>query len=167
MKPDDSPPAATVVSEETGRSWLVSAAAAALAAAIVGGVVWGLIARWSDYEVGIVAWAIGFLAGSAAVLGARGRRGLPLQLLAVATALVGILVGKYLGFVWGLEAAFEEQDIPVDVPIFSGDTVNAFNESRSEVFTWYDLLWVAFAVYTAFRIPRSVTEEDAAPEPVS
>ena len=44
-------------------SSLLPAIAAGVVAALVGGIVWGLIAKFSDYEVGIVAWGIGYIAG--------------------------------------------------------------------------------------------------------
>jgi MFS family permease len=138
--------------EEVGGA-LGTAALAGLIAAIVGGVVWGLIVRWSGYEVGFVAWGIGFVVGTAVAFGARGVRGLSYQALAVVLALAGIVLGKYLSFAWTLGDAFEEEGIPIEVPIFSGDTWDAFVESRSDVWGWFDLLWIGLAVFTAFRIP--------------
>ena len=55
----------------------------------------------SDYEVGFVAWGIGFVAGSAVVLATRGAKGPRLQVIAVVSALLGILLGKYLSFAFG------------------------------------------------------------------
>ncbi|MGH3105465.1 MAG: hypothetical protein ACRDN6_15345 [Gaiellaceae bacterium] len=143
------------------RSPVATAAAAALVAAIVGGVVWGLIVKSTDYEVGIVAWAIGWLAGTAVVFAAGGSRGLPFQVVAVTAALLGILLGKYLSFVWVLEDSLAEVGLAVDVPIFSADTVDAFTEELGTVFGWFDLLWVGLAVYTAFRIPQPQSQGPA------
>ena len=47
------------VTEPSGS--LFPAVAAGLVAAIVGALVWGLIVKISDYEVGIVAWGIGLI----------------------------------------------------------------------------------------------------------
>jgi hypothetical protein len=55
--------------EEVGGAF-PTAALAGLVAAVAGGVAWGLIVRWSGYEVGFVAWGIGFLVGSAVALAA-------------------------------------------------------------------------------------------------
>ena len=130
------------------------AAVAGLVAAVAGGVVWGLIVRWSGYEVGFVAWGIGFVVGTAVVLGARGARGIPYQVAAVVLALLGILIGKYLGFAWTLADAIEEEGITgISFPVFSRDTWDAFMEARDEVWSAFDLLWVGLAVITAFRIP--------------
>ena len=154
--------------EEVGGA-LGTAALAGLIAAIVGGVVWGLIVRWSGYEIGIAAWGIGFVVGTAVAIGARGVRGLPYQVLAVVLALAGIVLGKYLSFAWTLGDALEDENLPIEVPIFSRATWEAFMENRSEIWSLFDLLWVALAVVTAFRIPASERVADLAegrpPEP--
>ncbi|MBD0338163.1 MAG: hypothetical protein ICV67_02625 [Thermoleophilia bacterium] len=138
------------------------AALAGLAAAVAGGVVWGLIARWSGYEVGFVAWGIGFLVATAVLVGARGGRGLRYQLAAVVLALLGILIGKYLGFAWTLAEIVEEEGITgVSFPVFSRDTWDAFMDARGEVWSVFDLLWIGLAVFTAFRIPAILRAEPA------
>ena len=68
-------------------------------------------------------------------------------------ALVGILIGKYLSFVWTLADVAEEQGIDVDFPIFSRRTWDLFIDSRSDVWGAFDLLWIGLAAFTAFRIP--------------
>jgi hypothetical protein len=154
--------------EEVGGAFPI-AALAGLVAAVGGGVVWGLIVRWSGYEVGFVAWGIGFLVGTAVVLGARGSRGLPYQAVAVVLALLGILIGKYLGFAWALADALEEGGfLDAEVPVFSRATWDAFIDARSEVWSAFDALWIGLAVVTAFRIPavpRPPAEEAAEPQP--
>jgi hypothetical protein len=150
------PPGSLVSEDRSAASMYVPAILAGLAVAIVGGVVWGLIVKWTDYEVGFVAWGIGFLAGVAILFATGGRRGLPLQLIAIVSALLGIGIGKYLSFVWILD------DIPeLDVPIFSRDTVDLFFDELGFVFDWIDLLWAGLAVFSAWR-----ALEPRAPEPV-
>jgi hypothetical protein len=130
---------------------LGAAAAAALAAAIAGGIAWALIVRSTDYEVGLVAWAIGWVAGTAAVAGGRGARGMPLQIAAVVAALLGILLGKYLSYAWTLQDAAEEQG--VSLGLFSDETRTFFRDDLGDVFGWFDLIFIGLAVFTAFRIP--------------
>jgi hypothetical protein len=130
---------------------VATAAAAALAAALVGGVAWALIVRSTEYEIGLVAWAIGWLAGSAALAAGRGVRGFPVQAAAVVAALVGILLGKYLSYAWALQDAAEEQG--VSFGLFSSEIRTFFREDLGDVFGWIDLLFVGLAVYTAWRIP--------------
>jgi hypothetical protein len=127
----------------------VPAALAALAAALAGGVAWGLIAKTTDYEIGIVAWAIGFLAGTAAAYVAPAARGIPLQVSAVVAALAGILLGKYLTFAWDLQDFAEERG--VHIGLFSEEMWDVFRIDYEIVFGWLDLLWAGLAVFSAAR----------------
>jgi hypothetical protein len=140
----------------------VTAALAGLVAAIVGAVVWGLIVRWTDYEVGFVAWGIGFIVGTAVVLGAQGARGVPLQIIAVVLAAVGVVLGKYLAFVWIGQDELDKAGI--ELPLFSKDTVDLFWDAKSDIWSGWDLLWAGLAVVTAFRIPQVEREEPQEPE---
>ena len=157
-----------VEEERPAAALLLPAVLAGLVAAIVGGVVWGLIVKWTDYEVGFVAWGIGFLVGVAIAAAARGARGLVLQVDAVLCALVGILVGKYLSFAWVLqEVAERETQGLVEISVLSTDTVDLFLEELGTVFDWIDILWVGLAVYTAWRALQPEEPEPAPPaEPV-
>jgi hypothetical protein len=147
---------------EVGSGDLLTAVGAGLVAAIAGGAAWGLIGRWTNYEVGIAAWGIGFIVGTAVVFGSRGRRGLPLQLFAVVLALAGILIGKYLSFVWVNQSDLEQ--LGISLPVFSRSTWDLFWDSKSDVWSAWDLLWIGLAVVTAFRIPQihRAKQEDAA-----
>jgi hypothetical protein len=131
---------------------LLTATLAGLVAAIVGGLVWGLIVRWTDYEIGFAAWGIGFIVGTAVALGAQHARGLPLQVIAVALALFGIVLGKYLAFVWIGQDELGKSGF--EFPVFSKDTVDLFWDLRSDIWSFWDLLWAGLAVVTAFRIPQ-------------
>jgi hypothetical protein len=154
-----------VEEERPAAALLLPAVAAGLVAAIVGGVVWGLIVKWTDYEVGFVAWGIGFLVGLAVVTAARGARGLLLQVVAVLCAFVGILVGKYLSFAWVLqEVAERETQGLMEISVLSTDTVDLFFEELGTVFDWIDILWVGLAVYTAWRALQPETPGEPEPE---
>ncbi len=137
----------------------LTAALAGAVAAMVGGVVWGLIVRWSDYEIGFAAWGIGFIVGTAVVLGAQNERGMPLQLIAVVLALAGIVLGKYLAFVWIGQDELGKAGL--SLPVFSTDTMRLFWDLKGDIWSGWDLLWVGLAVVTAFRIPQPEPE----PEP--
>jgi hypothetical protein len=150
-----------VIREDRGT--LLRAVLAALVAAVVGGVAWGLIVKWSDYEIGIAAWGIGFLVGMAVLTSTRGARGIPFQAIAVIAALLGILIGKYLSFAWVLQDVVDETTGgAAEISIFSSDMVESFRESLDEVFGWIDLLWVGLAVFTAWR---ALAPEEPEPEP--
>ena len=136
-------------------------------AAVVGGVGWGLIVKWTDYEVGFAAWGIGFLVGLAVVTAAR-TRGVVLQVVAVLCALLGILIGKYLSFVWVLQNAAEDEfGEAVDIPVFSMDTFDLFRDNLDTIFGWIDLLWVGLAVLSAWRAlqPERPAPAQPVPEP--
>ena len=138
---------------------LPRAAIAAVVAAIVGGIVWGVIVVATDYEIGIVAWALGALAGYAVVYAASGRKGTPLQAIAVVASLLGILIGKYVTFAYELKKAAKDvagQAAADAVSYFSSDTISDFFHHMDLVLSWYDLLWVGLAVWTAWKIPRGL-----------
>ena len=119
------------------RPSLALPALAAFAAAAAGGVVWGLIIKWTQYEVGFIAWAIGFLAATAAVLVAQRRSSTALQVIAVVAALAGILLGKYLSYaLWGKDNGYD----------FGG------------MWGWFDALWIGLAVVTAWRVAQPEDE---------
>jgi hypothetical protein len=143
-------------------SSLLPAVAAGLVAAIVGGVVWGVIVKTSDYEVGIAAWGIGFIAGTAVVLATRGAKGPRLQVIAVVCALLGILLGKYLSF--ALVVQEDAETVGASIGLVSGDMFSLFRDNLDTVFSLFDLLWVGLAVFTAWRIPQ-VEELEPGPAP--
>jgi len=151
--------------ERPAAAAMLPALAAGLVAAVVGGVVWGLIVKWTDYEVGFAAWGIGFLVGLAVVTAARAR-GLVFQVVAVLCALLGILIGKYLSFVWVLQNAAEDEfGEAVDIPVFSMDTFDLFRDNLDTVFGWIDLLWVGLAVVSAWRALQPEDPQPAQPVP--
>jgi hypothetical protein len=143
--------------EEYTPSALLPALAGGLLAAIVGGIVWGLIVIVTDYEVGFVAWGLGFLAGVLVVRFAGGRKGLPLQVIAIASSLVGIVLGKYIAYVYFLKEALREQvseEAADSISYFDGVVMSAFRDDFSEVFGGFDLLWAGLAIITAWRLAQ-------------
>jgi len=143
---------------------LLLAAGAGLGAAVAGGIVWGLVVKWSEYEIGIVAWGIGFLAGAAVAAAARGGKGPALQAIAVVSALAGILLGKYLGYAFVVQEQAEAAGVKLG--LLSSELRTLFREDLGSVFGLFDLLWVGLAVYTAWRAlqPRE-PEVSPGPEP--
>ncbi|HET9672172.1 MAG TPA: hypothetical protein VFQ40_04915 [Actinomycetota bacterium] len=129
---------------------LVRAAIGGLAGAMLGGLIWGLIVSAIDAELGIAAIGVGVLAGFGVVLLCRHARGVPLQVIAGLCALIGVVFGKYFAFV---QVVNDELGAGT-ASLFSGRTFDAFVELFGDLFSGFDLLWVAFAVYTAWRIPQ-------------
>ncbi len=134
-----------------------------LVAAIAGGVVWSLVLILLDYELGIVAWGIGFVCAFGVVtLG--GGRGLPMQAVAIVTSIVGILIGKYGMFYYYLKQNVAEEyglEAAATVTLYSTKVMIIFAEELGSMVGGYDLLWVALAVGTAWKVAGANT---SAPE---
>jgi signal peptidase I len=129
-----------------------------LAVALAGGVVWGFVARWTDREVGVLAWAIGFVTGLA-VQNAAGRKGARLQVIAIVSSLLGILLGKYLAFALNISDT-------AGISVLSREMFDLFRDNRDSIFSLYDLLWTALAVSSAWLVLRP-DEEDEVGEAVA
>ncbi len=124
-------------------------------AALVCGVIWGVIVITSEYEIGYMAWGVGVAAGYCVTLFARGKRGLPLQIIAVTASLLGILIGKYLIFYHYLkEMVLEEHgaEAAANVPVLSLGVIQFFFENIVSLSHPMDLLWIFLAVATAWRM---------------
>ena len=149
--------------DESGSTGL--AMLAGLLVAVAGGIAWGLISKYTDYEVGIVAWGIGFAVGVAVERAAGGRRSADLQAIAIVTALMGVLLGKYLGFAFAVQEA--EQEFGTQTGLLSGEMFSLFRQNLSEVFSLYDLLWTGLAVASAWYALRpEAPAQDAEPDRV-
>ena len=144
-----------VLPPPTGRQ-LLNAVVLGLAAATIGGIVWGLIVDATESEFGIAAIGIGVLTGFAVVLASRGSAGVPLQVIAALTAAFGVLWGKYYAFVKVGQGVIDEQFAGSDftLPLFSSDTFRLFMDGFGELFSGWDVAWIGFAIYTAWRIPQ-------------
>lgn len=129
---------------------------AAIVAALVGAVVWAVITVVSNYKIGLVAVAIGFLVGLAIERFGGGDRRLPMAGAVIA------LVGCVLGYV------FADAHI-----IAKAREVSIFNElfqHPHEVWTYYthgfaafDGIFYAIAAYEGFRFgQRGVQRAQAA-----
>ncbi len=153
VPPPPEQPAATPPSPATG-SDLALALVGGLVGAIVGGIAWGYLVRSIDTELGIAAIGVGILAGFGVALLARGKRGVPLQVIAAVAAALGVVWGKYFSFVLLGRDVLKELGVGSEaLPLFSGDTFSLFTEAFPELFSGFDVAWMAFAVYTAWRIP--------------
>ena len=76
-------------------------------------------------------------------------------MIAAVTAALGIVWGKYFAFVLvGRDLLRERFGVGSEaLPLFSTDTFSLFTETFAEIFSGFDVAWIAFAVYTAWRIP--------------
>lgn len=117
----------------------------AFLAAIIGGIIWAVIVVTTNYELGLIAWAIGGLAGYAVVLPAKNSVSQKHQVIAVIASLVGILLGKYFFFSYMFNDGLGG--------LFSLFTMDFFFGNITYQFGVYDIIFVVFAVITAWQIP--------------
>jgi hypothetical protein len=151
------PPEESVISDVSHGMPLriLQGAVGGLLGAVVGGIVWGLILQFTEYEVGYVAWGIGLLCGWAVGYFSLGGRGLIFQLVAIISSVFGIFLGKYYGFYVILKEIVAEDygaEAATEISVFSLDVFFFFIESLTELASFYDILWVGLAVYTAWRM---------------
>lgn len=149
---------AIIEKERYTSSALVPGLLGGLIGAIVGGAVWAGIVVTTEYELGIVAWGIGGLCGWAVVKFAGGRKGIPLQVTAVATSVLGIVLGKYFTLYYFLRESFIQEggeEAAAELPIVSVELIQYFVEVLPELLSLYDGLWVVLAVITAWKLPMA------------
>lgn len=112
-------------------------------AVIVGGVVRGLIVLATGYEIGFMAVGIGLMAGLTVNL-ISGKRGRPLQIIAVLAAVGGILIGKYFTFFSILKDVVGQElgvEAAASASMFSPTVVVTFFSSLTSVASPYDMSW--------------------------
>jgi hypothetical protein len=131
----------------------------ALAAAIVGGIVWGMVIVKTDYEVGFLAWGLGFVSGYAVLTFTGGARGTELQMIAAAGGVLGIVIGKYVAYVHFFQDFVRAQlgdEVAAQVSYFDTQVVRFFFDDFTSLLSGFDIVWAVLAVATAWRIPRAI-----------
>jgi hypothetical protein len=78
-------------SEGLGRGILFAAVAAVVASAL-----WYAVVALSQYQIAFIAIAVGWVTGTAAVVGARGRGSIPLSIVSALLTLAALFVSEYL-----------------------------------------------------------------------
>ncbi len=134
-------------------------------AAVIGGLIWAAIAITTGYEIGYVAWGIGGLAGIGVVLFAKGKKGVPVQIVAVLASVLGIVIGKYGAFFHFLKEVVAEEYGPeavAQMSLLSLGTLEFFFASIGSMLGGFDFLWILLAVSTAWGIPKQMTEGSSA-----
>ncbi len=145
----------TAEEEEFSGEVLVPVLLGGLIAAVVGGAIWGAIAIWTGYEIGYVAWGVGVLCGLGVVMMSQGKRGMPLQIVAVAASVLGILIGKYVAFYDIVKDVVAKESGAEAVSMFSMNMVQFFEENLTTMARGFDALWIVLAIYTAWSIPKA------------
>jgi hypothetical protein len=116
--------------------------------ALAGAAVWVGIAVAANVEVGWIAVLVGWLAGQGVKLGANGKRGMPLQVLACILAVVGMFAAKY-----GIFA--HEWVKQMGGSYFSSAALSVFPDILPKMITAFDALFAVLAVMAAFRVPKA------------
>ena len=123
--------------------------------ALIGGLLWGGVSIATNFEIGYVAIAVGWLAGQGVVFATGGKRGTELQIIAALCSIFGLLVGKYLSF-GGAVMDYMKTEEGVEVGyavLFSVELMTTFAESLGEMLSPFDLLWIFLALGIAWRTP--------------
>ena len=135
------------------RTHHVAALLAGLVAAIAGGVAWGLVAKWTGREFGFLAWAVGILCGLVCVQVGGKKKTFALQVIAIATAALGVLVGKYLAYAFIVNGG-SRYEFGGPPAVLSMEMVRLFRSNVHTVFGLLDILWFGSAVASAALIAR-------------
>lgn len=128
----------------------------AFLAAIIGGIIWAVIVVITNYELGLIAWGIGGLAGYAVVLPAKNAVGKKHQVVAVIASLIGIILGKYFFFSYSFNDGLGD--------LFSIYTMEIFVQVIGDLFGGFDIIFVILAVATAWQIPGNFAKTTNDPE---
>lgn len=128
----------------------------ALLAAIIGGVIWALIAVLTEYEIGLVAWAIGGLTGYAVFIFANKQTNQIHQIIAVVASLIGIVLGKFFMISYFLNDGFDG--------MFSSYSFTVFQDEFTNLFAGMDIVFVVLAVVTSWQLPSKMSNRKAASE---
>src|SRR5699024_7700973 len=125
----------------------------ALIASVIGGGIWGAIIIIAEYQLGIIALAIGAITGYAVYLAAKENVTQAHKIIAAIASLIGIIIGKYTGFAYLLNDGFEY--------FLNSFTRNVFFQNFSEFFSMYDIIFIILAVITAWEIPSKISKKKA------
>jgi len=131
----------------------LNASVGALLGAAVGGALWWGFTVVTKISLGLIAIAIGFLAGYGAVKFAGGKRSAGLQAIAIVAALASYVVASYLVNMTFLNQAFAKQGDAFRLG-FPPQSFEQFLAVLSAGFGLMDLVFLAIVVYEAWKIPR-------------
>jgi hypothetical protein len=120
-----------------------AALAASIAFVVIGGMVWGLVAKYLNMELGLLAWAIGLLAGLGIYM-FTASRGTALGIAAALIAFFGILCGKYFVAKWyympelmsEMRTAMDDEFGDPNMYEISDEEVSAIASSGTEMFDY-------------------------------
>lgn len=148
------------VKAETEDPNLLGALAFGLGAAVLSALLWYGIVVLTNYQLGIVAIAVGWLVAQAVMRGAGGKRGPRLQALSVACTLVAMALSEYL-IVHHFTAQSMAQrgygSIPLLLPVETMVlfVVEGLKGDPLTLLFWGIAVWQAFTLPAARRAPQA------------
>ena len=138
--------------QQTGARFPIALAGGA-AGALVGAIIWAIIVVVTNYEIGYVAVLVGYLAGQGVKLGAGKGRGQSLQIAAAGMSVFGLVIAKY--FILAHFVVSDPSNTELGLGYFSPGLFIVFLQNIGSSLSPFDLLWIAFALMTAWRIPAA------------
>ncbi|MFT5052582.1 MAG: hypothetical protein ACI8QZ_004018 [Chlamydiales bacterium] len=132
-----------------------------LIAGAIGTAAWAAIVHFTGYEIGYLAWGIGFIVGLGVAMGSKGEGDLITGALAVVISVLSIVAGKYAAAYIQVEQAFSAEamevrdeflisykaDDVVEEPILAGETVSwpegVSAETAAEELDYSADIWIA------------------------
>ena len=124
-------------------------------AAVIGACLWALMVIVTDHSFGIAAAGLGILSGRLVHWGTGGKRGVLPFAAAAVSVVIAVVAGKYAAFAYLIHRDAEQRFGARGANFYgylSGHTWNAFHSGLGSIFGGFDLLWVAFGLFAAWRI---------------
>jgi hypothetical protein len=143
------------VAFEAGRPPVGRAIAAAALAAALGAALWALMVIVTNHSFGIAAAGLGILSGKLVYQATGGKRGMLPFAAAAVSVVVAVVVGKYAAFAYLIHRDAQQRFGAAGARFYgylSGHTWSAFHSGLGTIFGGFDLLWVAFGLFAAWRI---------------
>lgn len=123
----------------------------------IGAIIWALITYFTEYQLGIAAIGVGFLAGMGVRLLGKGLSQ-PFGIIGAVTAGIGVVLGNYLMI---LMLAMQEFGLSITQVIQVAFDFPLMIEIMVDLFTPIDLLFYGLAVYYGYRTSfRKFTDEE-------
>lgn len=110
----------------------------------------GYLAIWTDKIYSAIAILIGILCGVGVLLFTGGKRGIPAQIIAVLTSVLGILIGTFVFFFHSLKKDMAEPALN----IFSEYVLTTFFNNIYKMFGVYEAIFLLIAIVIAWSIPQ-------------
>jgi hypothetical protein len=137
--------------------------ACGLIAALVCAFIWDKVAYYTSHEFGYAAIGVGFVVGTAVVLGASGKSGRSLQLVSALLALFGILLGQTLFLMDTIRDEFAKDPTLSKVALSS---IDLFVLSAQNMGVYYkegplSALFLLLGLFYGFSIPGKAKAQPA------